>query len=69
MSFIEVILIFICFCVISAVVDLLKLIAQGKIIQQQQDKRVDALFVSFIRAFMRYKLEAIKLFKGENKSV
>lgn len=64
MGFWEVLLLFICFIVVTAVADLLKTILQGKIILQQQNKRVDALFVSLLRGIMRYRLEAVKLFKG-----
>ena len=64
MNFIEILALFLCFCIISAVIDLIKLIIQGQIMKVQQAQRVDALFTSFIRAIVKYRLDAMKLFKG-----
>lgn len=69
MSFLEVLLLFLCFVFISFVLDLLKLHIQSRMMVKQQRDKIDALFVSVIRGIMQYRLDAIRLFKGDDENV
>lgn len=68
MSFFEILLLFICFCVVSAVIEIIKLVIQGRIMKAQQNEKVDALLNSLIKGIMKYRLEVARIIKGDNKN-
>lgn len=56
MGFLEVLGLFVCFCGVSAVIDLGKEYARGKIVKATVKQSVDTAFGTAFRAVLKYKL-------------
>jgi hypothetical protein len=65
MGFIEILGLFVCFCLISAGIDLLKSYAQAKLMKRTISQGVDTLFTSVIKAGMKHRLAAKTVFSKE----
>lgn len=69
MGFLEILLLFVCFCLVSAGVDLLKDLTRAKLAKRTAGQVVDTVFASVIRSMMKYRLDAKTVFsKPESKT-
>lgn len=69
MGVLQVILVFIAFCVIGTGFEIAKDIARAKMMKRTIDQSIDTAFSSVIRSMMKYRLDAKTVFSKPDKEV
>lgn len=67
MEFVQVNLVFICFCAIGAAFEIGKEVVKAKLMKRTVNQAVDTVFASVIRSMMKYRLDAKTVFGKQEK--